>query len=67
MYVSKWVKINGFWGEINESDFLCLLILLFVYIKNNLVLKLKICFRINNFLFISFVLMFCLILIIFNL
>lgn len=61
------MKINGFWGEINESDFLCLLILLFVYIKNNLVLKLKICFRINNFLFISFVLMFCLILIIFNL
>lgn len=61
------MKINGFWGKINESDFLCLLILLFVYIKNNLVLKLKICFRINNFLFISFVLMFCLILIIFNL
>lgn len=61
------MKINGFWGKINESDFLCLLILLFVYIKNNLVLKLKICFRINYFLFISFVLMFCLILIIFNL
>lgn len=62
MGVNKW-----FLGKINESDFLCLLILLFVYIKNNLVLKLKICFRINNFLFISFVLMFCLILIIFNL